>query len=561
MLSARACSSLANFSLQHVVWGRVSPLVLQTTSVTSRPASTKPLFLPISLFLHFQTAEQFVLELALHSETSDPCSCAMISTANIIKLFVICSILTSITNFPSGFTNSSVNTAVNELKRFINESYTLRGWNIDETGFSLIRSTTLNCWFVAQVFGAVLSPIVTDLYGRKLAYLYSTAVMTVASALQYVATITNLPELLIVGRSLTALCSPLSDAALILYLQECSPIEFRGMFSFLGEIGYGSMCVLGMVMGMNGVLGDSLPRLLGVSIIPGVFSILFLFFIPDTPKFLMITRNNRQAALKSLEFFQGAKKENEKLLEDYLREANNDDSSKRSSIKEIFTTWHLRHAVFLACAVLVLTLSFYPILQSSTYFFISTDIPSDIAEASSTLMMVVFTLSCMMGTFFIDRYPRRFLVITFGAISNFFLCVFVVCAVMAKYAWWVKYGCLASLFSYAISFGMVLGPISWFVAPELVAQRHRSNVFCLCYAINNVLIAITNFITVPSFDIIGAYTLIPLFIIPSCLCLVFIYFYLPETLGRETHEIVASMRRKRMRDVESRDSDSNLEKY
>lgn len=50
-------------------------------------------------------------------------------------------------------------------------------------------------------------------------------------------------------------------------------------------------------------------------------------------------------------------------------------------------------------------------------------------------------------------------------------------------------------------FSMVLGPVSWFVAPELVAQRHRSTVFCLCYGLTNVMIALTNFATVPLYQV------------------------------------------------------------
>lgn len=122
------------------------------------------------------------------------------------------------------------------------------------------------------------------------AYLLSTGVMTLGSALQFLATLVALPELLMFGRFLAALCSPLSDAALILYLQECSPIQYRGTFSFLGEIGYCLMCVLGMVLGMRAVLGSSLPRLLGYSVVPGLLSLLFLALIPDTPKYLMIVK-------------------------------------------------------------------------------------------------------------------------------------------------------------------------------------------------------------------------------------------------------------------------------
>lgn len=73
-------------------------------------------------------------------------------------------------------------------------------------------------------------------------------------------------------------------------LQECSPLEMRGAFSFLGEIGYGSMCVLGMMLGLKSIFGDSLSRLLGFSIVPQLLGVMFLLFIPETPKYLMITK-------------------------------------------------------------------------------------------------------------------------------------------------------------------------------------------------------------------------------------------------------------------------------
>uniref|UniRef100_A0A7E4VRK6 MFS domain-containing protein n=1 Tax=Panagrellus redivivus TaxID=6233 RepID=A0A7E4VRK6_PANRE len=455
------------------------------------------------------------------------------------RLFFICAALSLVTNFPSAFTNSSVNTAVTELRAFLTESFARRGWNLTQTKEGMLRALTLNCWFVAQIVGSIMAPFITDKYGRKLSYLVSNATMTVAAFLQFVAATAYIPELLILGRSMAALAAPLSDAALILYIQESTPINCRATFSFLGEIGYGLMCVLGMVMGMRTVLGDSLPKLLLSSSFPGIFFMIFLFFIPETPKFLMIVRNDREAALKSLEFFQGPKKENERMLDEFMREATPEE--KRSTIKELLATWHLRHAVLLACAVLVLTLSFYPVLQSSTYFFESININSNLAELSSTCLIVLFTIACMIGSFFIDRYPRRILVIGFGFISNLCLCFFVFFSVAASWAWWMKYAALGSLMMYAVTYGLVLGPVSWFVAPELVAQKHRSKVFCLCYSITNVMIALTNFGTVPLYQIIGAYTLIPLFIAPSFICLIFLYCYLPETHQKETHEIISAM--------------------
>jgi hypothetical protein len=65
----------------------------------------------------------------------------------------------------------------------------------------------------------------------------------------------------------------------------------------------------------------------------------------------------------------------------------------------------------------------------------------------------------------------------------------------------MKYFAIASLFMYSITFGCTLGPLSWFIAPELVSQRHRATLFCICYGINNVLIAITNFIAASWFSV------------------------------------------------------------
>uniref|UniRef100_A0A0N5AUY0 MFS domain-containing protein n=1 Tax=Syphacia muris TaxID=451379 RepID=A0A0N5AUY0_9BILA len=464
----------------------------------------------------------------------------MITKLNLIKLFAIASILALTTNFPSGFTNSSINTAVAELNRFINESYSNRGLNISDLGYSMIKSATLNCWFVSQIFGAIFAPLLTDRFGRKVGYLIAGSVMLLASAMQYVSTLFSLPEMLIAGRAICAFFSPLSDASLIMYLQECTPLEMRGTFSFLCETGYGLMCLLGMVLGMRVVLGHSLSQLLAVSIFPQIVFVSFLFFIPETPKYLMITKNDRAKALKSLEFFQGVKKENEVLLDEYIREGEIEGETKQSSIKEVLTTWHLRQAVILASMVLALSLPFYPVLQSSTLFFTKANIKSELAEISSTVLMVSLTVSSMIGTTFVDRFPRRALLFIFGGIGTTFLLLFVITTSLCSYTSWMKYAALGTMFLYMATYAMVVGPMTWFIGPELVPQRHRSTVFCFCFGFCNVLIAITNFVSVAFYEKAGALTFIPLYIIPSYICLVYLYMYLPETRNRETHEVVAS---------------------
>jgi hypothetical protein len=43
----------------------------------------------------------------------------------------------------------------------------------------------------------------------------------------------------------------------------------------------------------------------GFGMIPSFFSILFVAMLPESPKFLLIHKKNREQAIKSLHFYQG----------------------------------------------------------------------------------------------------------------------------------------------------------------------------------------------------------------------------------------------------------------
>lgn len=68
-------------------------------------------------------------------------------------------------------------------------------------------------------------------------------------------------------------------------------------------------------------------------------------------------------------------------------------------------------------------------------------------------MMVFYTTSSIVGSTFIDRFPRRVLVIMFGVISNVFLALFAIFSVTYQFHWMLKYLALGSLYGYIISFG------------------------------------------------------------------------------------------------------------
>ncbi|KAI3420853.1 hypothetical protein GPALN_014472 [Globodera pallida] len=114
-----------------------------------------------------------------------------------------------------------------------------------------------------------------------------------------------------------------------------------------------------------------------------------------------------------------------------------------------------------------------------------------------------------------------------------------------------KYGCVASLVAYGITYGVALGPIAFFITSELVPQRFRSLVQSIVFCINTVINFIFSFITLPLYELIDVWSFIPLFIIPSFVSIWYLVRELPETKGREIHEIVEQLKKRSRRSSSS----------
>lgn len=89
-----------------------------------------------------------------------------------------------------------------------------------------------------------------------------------------------------------------------------------------------------------------------------------------------------------------------------------------------------------------------------------------------------------------------------------------------------------------------IGNVAWFLSAELVPQRYRSMTQAISYALNTIAVVIVTFTTLPLFQLIDVYSFIILFSIPSILSIIYLVLYLPETKGREIHDIVDILRGK-----------------
>ncbi|KAH7717212.1 Protein F14E5.1 [Aphelenchoides avenae] len=461
-----------------------------------------------------------------------------------LRIIALFGTIASLTNFYEGYSGSYPNTAGDSFKVYINESFVARGDadGISEWTFTWWWSLFLNIWFVGYLLGTFMTPYVADTYGRKKALLSANAVSFAGTVISVIAIPTNVPELLLVGRVVASAASGLSFGALILFLQEATPTKLRGTSSFLSETAYIAMNVVGMGFGMDIVFGRNLVLLLGIGTVVGLVAVIMMIPMKETPKFLLMNRNDPVAAKEALIFYSGRYIDHEYVLREMMKESDDRIGLPLShALREVIRQPYLRKATTIGILSLQIVVGIWPII------FISTDLleahfEAEMAQWSSFAFITANFFASLVGMCVVEKCGRRPLLIWCGIANTVCLAAYVFFDRMAEwYAKDFRYGCVAALVLYGVTYGAALGPIAFFITSELVPQRFRSLVQSIVFAFNTTVNFAFSFVTLPLYRWIGVWAFIPLFIVPSTLAIAYLIWQMPETKGREIHEIVGQL--------------------
>ncbi|VDK58511.1 unnamed protein product [Anisakis simplex] len=204
-----------------------------------------------------------------------------------IKIVVLCIVLSE------SYSNAYPNTSIRTFEKYINDSYIQRGdpSGLSTNAFTWIWSAILNVWYLGYLLGVFVTPYVTDNYGRKITLIIANSLGSLGVVISIVAVEVPVPELLLVGRAVSSLGSGMSFGTLILFLQETTPTKLRGLTSFLSETIFLAISLTGVGF--------------GIGLAPVVLALLITLPLYETPKFLLLNKDNRSAALESLIYYRG----------------------------------------------------------------------------------------------------------------------------------------------------------------------------------------------------------------------------------------------------------------
>ena len=434
-------------------------------------------------------------------------------------LYVV-AIVASLGGLLSGYDTGVISGAL----LFINET-----WDLSISLQGLVVSSVL----IGAVIGAATNGVLADIFGRKKIIMATAIIFILGSILCGFA-----PNVyvLIISRIFVGLAVGIVNFVIPLYLSEIAPKAVRGTLVSL----YQWAITAGILFSyaINSAFANSVFSwrwMLLAGVLPGLVLLIGMSFMSDTPRWL-ISKNKDEEAKKVLRKIEpDVDTENEiKEIKHTLKLNENLDRKFK------FKKWMIMPFVvgvgimFAQICTGINTIIYY----APTIFKIAGFDSNSNAIYATTGIGVVNFLMTIVAVFFTDKLGRKPL-LYFGLTGVMLSLAALGCAFAYQEVLGagLKIVAVGSLVTYIICFAMSLGPIGWILVSEVFPLKIRGIAMSICTVANFAF----NFFVVGSFPVLihkigGAYTFWG-FAAVSILCILFVYFFVPETKGISLEQI------------------------
>ncbi|APS37736.1 MFS transporter, sugar porter (SP) family [Salegentibacter agarivorans] len=376
------------------------------------------------------------------------------------------------------------------------------------------------------VVGAIFGGIPTNKFGRKNT-LIIIGVLYLLSALG--SAFANDPITFAIFRFLGGLGVGASTIAAPTYVSEIAPPKDRGRLVSL----YQFNIVLGILIAYlsNYLLRDTGAQpwrwMVGVEAIPAFIYILFVVFIPRSPRWLISKSRNEEAA---------------KILQDINPEA---DLEKRMiEIKKQSESQITGENIFMKKyrfpLILAFLVAFFNQLSGINAFlyyapriFESAGLEANTALLSSIGIGVVNLLFTLLGVFLIDKVGRKKLMFA-GSIG------YIISLSLVAAAFFLNWGGLwvpIFLFLFIAAHAIGQGAVIWVFISEIFPNHLRASGQAFGSSTHWVLAAIVPSLVPVLFATIGPGYVFAFFAFMMVLQLIFVIFMMPETKGKTLEEL------------------------
>ncbi|XP_061545213.1 solute carrier family 2, facilitated glucose transporter member 1 [Phycodurus eques] len=442
-----------------------------------------------------------------------------------------------------GYNTGVINAPQKIIENFINATWVARYQEpISDNTLKAIWSIAVAIFSVGGIFGSFSLGVFVNRFGRRNAMFIANVLALISSALMGFSKTASSFEMLIIGRFVVGYYSGLSTGLVPMYVGEVSPTSLRGALGTLHQLGIVVGILIAQVFGLEVIMGNSefWPLLLGFIFIPSVMQCILLPFCHESPRFLLINKNEENKAKTILKKLRGTNDVSGDMQE-MKEESRQMMREKKVTILELFRSPLYRQPLLVA---VVLQLS-QQLSGINAVFYYSTSIFEQAGVAQPVYATigagVVNTAFTVVSLFVVERAGRRSLhLLGLLGMAGSALLMTIAMALLDQVKW-MSYLSIVAIFAFVAFFEIGPGPIPWFIVAELFSQGPRPSAMAVAGFSNWT----ANFIVGMGFQYLatacGPYVFV-IFIVLLLFFFIFTYFKVPETKGRTFDEIASGFR-------------------
>ncbi|KAM8744488.1 solute carrier family 2 member 11, like isoform 1-T1 [Acanthopagrus schlegelii] len=448
--------------------------------------------------------------------------------------------------FQYGFCISVMTSPSDFIKELVNKTCLHRyGVSLDKSQVSLIWSFTVSIFCLGGLLGTLVAgPLVTK-FGRKPCLLLNNLLAIIGAVLMLVSQTAMSFEMIMVGRFLYGINSGVSLSVHPIYIIECTPKRLRAMVgvTIASCMSFGKFS--GQLLGISELLGteERWPWLLGFNGFAALLQLFTLPFLPESPRFLLLDKGDRQACEKALRRLWG-NKDHSMEVEEMLQEKAALENVRSHSVMELICDQSVRWQLI----TIIFTFTPLQLCGINAVYFYSFEVfgaagiqehQLRYAALGTGLCELATSIGCFMT---IENIGKKVLLFRGYLGMSATLILLTITLYLQTHISWMPYCSMVLIFIFIFFFA---GGPAGATAPlpgEIFTQSFKSAGYTIACTINWTGLFVLGMVFPTLVEKLDYFC----FLIFLCFCVVcglYVWFYVPETKNRTALEIAAEFRK------------------
>uniref|UniRef100_A0A8C6ZCF8 Solute carrier family 2, facilitated glucose transporter member 11-like n=1 Tax=Nothoprocta perdicaria TaxID=30464 RepID=A0A8C6ZCF8_NOTPE len=251
------------------------------------------------------------------------------------NLFLLALVLGIGGTFHYGLQVSIINSPAEYIKSFIHETWLKRyGSSPSEEIITLMWSFIVSIYSIGGLLGSMLAGYFLV---RKKAMLLTNIPALLSSALLGLSRLCGSFEMIIIGRMVSGVTAGMALNIHVPYAGECAPQRLRGAIAITASTAIAIGKFVGFALGLREALGvDALwPVLMAANALPALIQLLTLPFFPDSPRYLLIDKKDKEGCIKAVKQLWGDG-DHTAEIDDMMAEQKAINGEKAKSLCDLF---------------------------------------------------------------------------------------------------------------------------------------------------------------------------------------------------------------------------------